>query len=118
MDSYIKRQATADPQDKNAEMRAHREAMRSKPLIVRVSPPYNFGHCEELGLFVRETKSFLVYKNSEGHEKRVKKKSCPKMSRTLPRVAHTQVCKMCHEFKKPGSCIHNRVGFCETCMST
>lgn len=107
----------ADPQDRNAEMRAHREATRNKPPIVRLSPQ-NLGHCEELGPFVRETKVFLFYKDSEGRERMVKKRSCPKMSRYAPRIAHTQVCLRCYEFKKPGSCIHNRVGFCETCMST
>jgi len=89
------------------------------PVIVRQTPSFGFGNCRELGIFVKKTAKGMTYIDAEtGRKKSLRFEVQCKYSGGRLMKAHTEVCGECYEAKKPNSCIHGRVGWCESCASS
>ncbi len=79
----------------------------------------NFGACRILGEFVSETETAFMYRKPDtGRATRIAKKRKPRFAGECQPRPHVEPCGNCPERRDPRACIHGRVGFCETCMST
>lgn len=91
---------------------------RTAPVMVRVSPSFSFGSCEVMGRFIKETAKSLTYICPvSGQKKSARKEKKGKYAGSRTQRAHTELCPFCPEMQEPGSCMHGRKGWCETCAS-
>lgn len=82
--------------------------------VVRARQSY-YGECNSLGEFIRETATQIRYRDRLGKNKGAKKEV--KARRPLRSSPHVKPCGRCWEKHIEGACQHNRLGFCESCMS-
>lgn len=85
---------------------------------VLVREERNYGGCGVMGVLVRETRTGYTYTNSAGQTKRSVRRTRRRHSGERLPNPHIEPCGDCPERRDPRACIHGRVGFCETCMST
>lgn len=78
----------------------------------------NYGACQIMGTFVRQTATGFTYVDREGRTRRSSFRRQQRFAgETAPRP-HVEPCANCPEHRDPNACIHGRAGFCETCLST
>lgn len=93
-----------------------RQGKPAEPVKVRVEQ--NYGGCRVLGEHVRTTETGYTYRDSNGRTRRVAFTRRPRYAGERAPRPHLEPCGDCPERRDPNACIHGRVGFCETCMST